>query len=128
MYGRGGRHHYTYGLCTEVANRKSDRYAYFHFDAHPDWGDNDPLSCAGFVEAILNDSHAQALRYVGCGRGLEIEWSYKYASGNRIRSQGITKVIKWLLKGTPRDVYISLISMSFARMKCTPAIVLAFSA
>lgn len=72
LYGTGRLHHYTYGLCKEVADKRSDRYSYFHFDAHSDSEEISPqglnrgtLNCENFVRGIMKDSKSNAVRYVG---------------------------------------------------------------
>ena len=66
VYGGGWFHHYTYGLC-RLADRISDNYGYIHFDHHTDFAspDNDSVSFAGFVDAILEDTNASKAFFVG---------------------------------------------------------------
>lgn len=118
LYGYGGNHHITYGLCREVADERSENYAYIHFDHHMDYGHSDGsydehLNCGSFVRAILHESKAQALRYVGCGTKYfpdleEIRKTYGYVHESRLRDDGVKKSIEQLIQNTPDDVYISM--------------------
>lgn len=128
LYSSGGMHHYTYGLCREVADKRSESYAYFHFDHHPDYGyssidrfssiDRKILNCGAFVRHILRDSNAQALRYVGCRSLVDDEWcssdvekigkTYDSDYKDRLECNGVEKTMERLLQNTPNDVYISM--------------------
>lgn len=124
LYGSGGKHHYTYGLCREVADKRSEGYTYFHFDYHTDYGytlhngNDDILNCAEFVDVILRDSNAQALRYVGCRSSIDDGWcsvdiekigkTYDSDLKDQPNSKTMKKAIRRLLQNTPNDVYISM--------------------
>jgi arginase family enzyme len=71
VYGSGHYHHYTYGLCHELADKRSQRYTYIHIDQHTDFGSTMPhiysnlLSCGNFVTQILEDSNAKPSIHIG---------------------------------------------------------------
>jgi arginase family enzyme len=71
VYGSGHYHHYTYGLCHELADKRSQRYTYVHIDQHTDFGTIIPhifsglLSCGNFVTQILEDTNAKPSVHIG---------------------------------------------------------------
>ena len=71
VYGSGHYHHYTYGLCHELADKRSQRYTYIHIDQHTDFGSTVPhafsnlLSCGNFVTQILEDTNAKPSVHIG---------------------------------------------------------------
>ena len=72
VYGSGNYHHYTYGLCREVADKRSSGYTYVHIDQHTDFGSptrfkpkKGDISCGDFVCQILEDTHARPSVHIG---------------------------------------------------------------
>jgi arginase family enzyme len=72
IYGSGNCHHYTYGLCKSLADRRTPDYSYVHIDDHTDFGaENDfepeekTLACGDFVAHILADTNAQPSIHIG---------------------------------------------------------------
>jgi hypothetical protein len=59
-------HQNTYGLCRCIADRRSSRYAYYHFDHHPDDSPgNETIVLGNFVEELLRDTNAADVRFIG---------------------------------------------------------------
>src|SRR3989344_1039761 len=108
VYGHGKFHHYTYGLCHNIADKKSENYCYIHFDAHSDDYDyqpgkpinaNDNLTCASFTHAILSDLNAKCGIFIGSEPTFE----------KRVYHMGCMKQkeLESFLEGVPHDVYMS---------------------
>ena len=72
VYGSGDYHHYTYGLCREVADKRSAGYSYIHIDQHTDFGSprefrpkKSDLCCGDFVAQIVEDTNAKSSTHIG---------------------------------------------------------------
>lgn len=67
LYGHGDYHHYTYGLCKVVADKRSKNYIYSQIDQHTDsWRRADEfIRCASFVEQILEETEAKDIINIG---------------------------------------------------------------
>jgi hypothetical protein len=78
VYPEGGNHHYTYGLCKTIADKRCKKYHYIHFDYHTDdAGPNESrrnvekkgldyeLRDFLFVPHIVRDTHASSVEFVG---------------------------------------------------------------
>jgi len=72
VYGSGSFHHYTYGLCKGLADKRSQGYSYLHYDQHSDYGSrvddrsfNNEVGCGDFVKEILIDTHAISAFLIG---------------------------------------------------------------
>ena len=108
LYGSGKSHQLTYGLCTEVADKRSDEYGYVHFDAHNDFADSPSktIDYGNFVREIMKDSNATALRHIGCVTchisPLISESVKNFRSVSRLEDPND---FKSLLKNLPDDVY-----------------------
>lgn len=106
-------HHYTYGLCREVADKRSDEYCYFHFDTHVDFFSPQRkywVAAGGFVEMIMRDSNAKALRYIGCR---SLKRTFEIISQRIKNFQYVTSLeniddLEPLMENTPNDAYVSI--------------------
>lgn len=121
LYGDGGLHYFTYWLCKDL-DKKSDDYAYFHFDAHNDFPCPDGyMYSGGFVEAIMRHTNAKALRYIGLMRSIGYVTADENASYmEEVRNKVKNFDFRWadeirnpediipLLENTPKDAYISI--------------------
>jgi len=117
-WGDGRFHNFTYTLCTGIADRRSKSYGYIHIDHHSDSGDYDAtsnFSGSAFVSTLLRDSNAKTVRFIG-SEGLKTEEKLE-GKFSRIRyvleedlrmADSFEDSIKYLLKGTPKDVYVSI--------------------
>ena len=67
IYGHGGYHHFTYGLCNVIAKKRSDNYAYLHIDNHSDawYNSNGTLGCGSFSKNILEEPKAKKIIFFG---------------------------------------------------------------
>lgn len=108
VYGSGSFHHYTYGLCRHVADKRSNNYTYVHVDQHSDTATADPkyikeLDCASFVGPIAVDTHATAVKYIGCptyeAPSVQIE---------ELEREGVDESLSVYFHRAPRDIYVSL--------------------
>jgi len=117
VWGSGMYHHFTYGLCRAMADRRSKSYAYMHFDHHGDcgnYGSSWLFGCAAFVSSIIRGSNAQTARFVGNKgffeeKGVEGKFSEaRYVLEKDLRTMDIENRVEYLLEGTPRDVYLSV--------------------
>lgn len=106
IYGNGRYHHYTYGLCHEIADARSKEYGYIHIDHHKDdyFRRDKIINCGSFVCDLFNDSNAAAVRFIGCGYENEEEAIRE----KKLRRIGVRKGVKNLIKKIPEDVYISM--------------------
>jgi arginase family enzyme len=108
LYGNGAYHHYTYGLCSVLADRRSDAYAYIHLDQHHDmWNDTkEDLNCGRFTRSLLQDTHAQMV--ILCGiRKVDDDCKGKdilYVPHNINYPENF----KSILRNVPDDVYVSI--------------------
>ncbi|MBI2667906.1 arginase family protein [Candidatus Woesearchaeota archaeon] len=66
--GYGELHHYTYGFATNFADKLSKKWAYLHFDNHPDYPSASKLmNCGRFVKSLVKDSkNATEPLLIGC--------------------------------------------------------------
>ncbi len=107
IYGNGGYHHYTYGLC-KAADKLSKEYCYIHFDHHSDYAvsySEGRITCGSFVGEILQDTHAQSAFFVG-----SLPWGSANTHTNFItksRKGSEIDSLDNILKKTPDDVYMS---------------------
>lgn len=120
MYGHGRYHHFTYGLCTEIADRQSDEYVYIHIDKHHDsYLEHDGyFDCGSFVRNILQDSNAKKVRYIGSKLPYELnatlEWTpipedtIRCMWGTDLDRENYQKALVDLLSGTPEDAYVTI--------------------
>lgn len=72
IYGDGIYHHYTYGLCTATAYKKSKDYIYVHTDNHTDAGNHGIdgyIGCGSFVEDIIKGAGAKDALLLGPTHG-----------------------------------------------------------
>src|SRR3989344_5558438 len=67
MYGHGSYHHFTYGICSEIADNQSKEYAYVHIDNHHDtYHEHEGMfNCGSFVRRLLGETNANSVRYIG---------------------------------------------------------------
>lgn len=107
LYGYGGYHHYTYGLCNAIAHKRSKNYTYFHIDNHSDANlkfDNDTLGCDSFVTNILEEPGAKDILFLG-NEGYE---NYTSIKQKVLISGNVKKILQRVLKEKPQqDVYLS---------------------
>jgi arginase family enzyme len=115
LYGTGKLHHYTYGLCTEVADKRSNEYSYFHFDAHNDSEDIPSevlnprtLNYGNFVPRIMKDSKAKSVRYVGSVICHILPFISQTTKNVRcISNVENVDALKKILENLPNDLYMS---------------------
>jgi arginase family enzyme len=119
--GDGLNHILTYGLCTGIADRLNEPYAYLHLNHHSDSFDfaRNFITCGGFVSSAVRDSNAQTLRFIG-SKGLneltdiDVDLNVGKLAGSRfilekdLREMGIANAIQYLLEGTPDNLYFSM--------------------
>ncbi|MBI4141142.1 arginase family protein [Candidatus Woesearchaeota archaeon] len=111
IYGSGSFHHYTYGLVKNLANTRSENYAYVHIDQHTDNGSPESpyLGNGGFVGQIGLEKSIAAVRYIGCEQILNKETPAAIILQNKtINEDGVQKTLQDILAGTPDDVYVSI--------------------
>jgi hypothetical protein len=108
LYGHGEYHHYTYGLCSVLADRKSPSYAYIHIDQHHDmWSDShNMLHCGRFTRSLLKDSNAQKVVLLGINT-VDYHCAGKDILYIRHENRYLERV-KGILNNIPKDVYISI--------------------
>ena len=106
IYGHGGFHHYTYGLCNTIAKKRSDDYVYIHIDNHSDSykNKNHLLDCGSFVMNILDAPKAKRAIFFGNnGYSDEINATqYSLVTNTKRTTQNVLKIIP------QQDVYPSL--------------------
>jgi arginase family enzyme len=103
VYGSGRFHHYTYGLCREIADKRSEAYDYIHFDYHSDNGhfryNNEEIYAGSFVKSILKDSKAKNLRFIGGSEGL---------TKDDLIENEFEKTLLEYVRGAQEDAYLSI--------------------
>lgn len=110
LYGDGNRHHFTYGLCTEIARKKSENYMYLQIDNHTDSIKNNDslLYCGAFVEDILEDAGAGDVLLIGAENGTN-NLNRKLLSQTTLTSDRAKEELKIELKEKLlKNVYASL--------------------
>lgn len=117
MYGHGEYHHFTYGLCAEIADKQSSEYTYVHIDNHHDtyWEHNGKFNCGSFVRRILGETNAKSVRYIGTAPpaqhvdvaidGIKLKKGTMKSLGTREVAE---KSLESLFDGTPEDVYLTI--------------------
>ncbi len=115
--GHGEYHHYTYGLCKVLADRRSKRYGYVHIDHHHDmWDDSEKgglrkeLHCGRFVKSIRANTNASHVLTVGT-QEVEKELEGNPAQYHHIPNHELEKglfCIDSALQRLPDDVYVSI--------------------
>lgn len=113
LYGDGGYHHCTYGLCNTIAKKRSKNYIYIHIDNHTDshYNQNGSLDCASFVKNILEEPEAKDVMFIGSDVDTGKNTSEKYTLLHQrdIVSEYPKKMLEENLKAKNlSDVYCSL--------------------
>lgn len=109
IYGHGGYHHYTYGLCNVLARKKSQNYAYIQIDHHADSYTNKggSIGCGSFVTHILKTPRAKEIIYLGTVGS--IAKGSTILSQKSLTSEDTKKILEEVLRNKPQpDVYPSL--------------------
>lgn len=108
LYGDGGYHHYTYGLCLKVAKRKSKDYIYVHADNHTDARKcDDPIGCGSFVEDITDKPRAKDILLLGTTYGSN-EKNRTIVTVETLTSKNAKEDLRKALKAKQqKDVYAS---------------------
>lgn len=108
LYGDGGYHHYTYGLCLKIAKRKSKDYMYVHADNHTDARKcDDPIGCGSFVEDIADKPRAKDILLLGTPYGSN-EKNRTIVTVGTLTSKNAKEELRKALKEKPqKDVYVS---------------------
>ena len=127
LYGYGGAHHYTYGLCNHVPLPRVGEYLYIHIDHH---SDSSPgyfeskydrkarksvktgryiLGCGSFVEDIKNIGAKERL-YIGTGKPWGVKYSPNWIDETSLKDgRSRNSAIKKALDATIcNDAYISM--------------------
>lgn len=117
LYGSGGYHHYTYGLCKVFADSRSKEYSYIHIDAHSDNdGENSTdgqifdvhqITCGNFVNFLEINSNAGSIRIVGCNHRQFLNGHENFFSSPEMSEKEIREEASRMLAKTCNDVYIS---------------------
>ncbi|MBI5355195.1 MAG: arginase family protein [Candidatus Aenigmarchaeota archaeon] len=119
MYGHGSYHHFTYGLCAEIADKQSKEYAYVHIDNHHDtYHEHEGMfNCGSFVRRLLTETNVKSVRYIGSAPPVDfVDFSIdgtllKPGAIKSVSTGKVTESVKSLealLEGTPDDVYLTI--------------------
>jgi len=107
LYGHNEFHHYTYGLCRALVERRSEHYSYIHIDNHHDEGYGDPYKYAGMIGC---GKFVKELSRYAKGGVLSIGSYFSYH--NSINPIGMWLWPRWrlnhILPKLAEDVYLSI--------------------
>lgn len=113
LYSKGDYHHYTYGLCKVVADKRSEDYCYMHLDRHDDavFSNHYHIGMASFVQHIKKYAKAKSVLMLGpphlCWSLLEkdIEPGIELITEEGLRNQKNFR--KRIVQQPEKDVYLS---------------------
>ncbi len=108
LYGHGRFHHYTYGLCSLLADKRSSGYTYIHIDQHHDmWSDSiGSINCGRFTRSLLYDTNAENVLLTGI-RTIDDDCKGKDILHVPCK-EGYEKMFKKTLENVSSEVYVSI--------------------
>lgn len=112
LYGKGGFHHYTFGLCKTIACKRSKNYMYLHVDNHSDsyYKTDGCLAGNSFVENLDEEPEAKDVFFIGV-ESLLGRWDCDHTiiGQKALISKKAKKILRKALREKPQlDVYPSL--------------------
>lgn len=110
LYGNGNYHHCTYGLCYNIARKKSEDYMYIHIDKHTDatYPLRNSFNCAAFVENIVEEPNAKDILFIGTSWGDNLRKRENITQQLLMSEDSQNKIREVLRNKNQTDTYCSL--------------------